>query len=118
MLVQETYIDPEHGYSLGETDPYPPYTDDIGKLFRNYQREYGACTSRVYIDGTDPARPTPVGWVFTKRTDYDDMVHGRSSDCPTTGYHREHHTYIREVWVTLFDAPDDVTRIHHYHAIA
>jgi hypothetical protein len=25
--------------------------------------------------------------------------------------------YLRSVWVTLHDAPDTVTREHHYHAI-
>jgi hypothetical protein len=81
-----TYIDADQGAIFGEDpEPQETWTDNIGKLFRDCMQEYGRCTSKVYIDtkhGTDA-----IGWVFLGRQQYDD-----SKD-----------TYLREVWVTLFE---------------
>jgi hypothetical protein len=97
MLISETWLDADKGWQLGESDPYEPYTDDTGTLFRALQREYGRCVSRVYVDTPDGAKA--CGWVFQKRRQYD--------DCKDS--------YLAETWVTLYDAPDTVTREHHYH---
>ena len=55
-----------------------------GELYRESVREYGRCTSKVYVDRDDGA-PEHVGWFFVKREQYD----GSSE------------TYLRGAWVTL-----------------
>lgn len=111
MLVNETWTEvkeidlgPDEGwdyqtYSLGESGKYEPYTDDTGRLFRSFQKEYGRCTGKVYID-TDKGTKS-IGWVFQKRQQYDDC----------------NGSYLMETWVTLYDKPDDVAVTHHYHEL-
>lgn len=89
MKMQETYINQTRGCSYGATDWYEPYTDNVGKLFRSLQREYGRCSGKVYIDTKTGTKA--IGWVFEKRQMYDDA---RGND-PERDY------YIREVWVSL-----------------
>jgi len=89
MKMQETFINQTKGYHFGDTDWYEPYTDNIGKLFRNLQQEYGRCSGKVYVDTKEGTKP--VGWVFEKRMKYDDA---RGND-PDRDF------YIREVWVSL-----------------
>jgi hypothetical protein len=105
LMISETYFNASKGYQFGETDPYEPYTDDIGRLFREMQREYGRCKSSIYVD--TPTGTQRIGWAFSKRMRYEDA---RGND-PERDYD------TREVWVTLHDAPDTVTRQVHYHAI-
>lgn len=88
MKVSEVYINATRGYRFGESEPYEPYTDNIGKLFLSYQREFGRCTSKVYVD-TDHG-PKAIGWVFVKKMRYEDA---RSKN----------DTYVREVWVTVHE---------------
>ena len=88
--------------AFGETEPYEPFTDDIGKLFRSLQKEYGRCESQVYADLPD-RKVLAHGWVFVKRMRYEDARGHEPTDY-----------YIREVWVRLHTAPDTVTREPHY----
>ena len=91
LMVRETFINESKGYQFGESDWYEPWTDDRGKLFRDYRKEFGACKSRVYIDTAKGTKP--VGWVFSRRERYDDA---RSKA----------DTYIREVWVEVKEVLD------------
>jgi len=112
MLIQEAYTKVEEverhwgldrqSYPLGEpTEPYEPFTDDVGTLFRALQREHGRCVSKVYHDGAD-GQPIPIGWVFQKRQQY--------SDCADT--------YLQEVWVTLYDSFERRTVVNcEYHTL-
>lgn len=73
---------------IGE-DPAPveAYTDDRGRLFRDLQREYGRCVSKMYREyknGADRA----VGWVFQGRDKYQDS----------------NKTYLRETWVEVIES--------------
>jgi len=86
MKVNEVYINATRDQRFGESGPYEPYTTNIGKLFRSYQKEFGRCTSKVYID-TDQG-PKAIGWVFIKTMKYEDA---RSKN----------DIYVREVWVTI-----------------
>jgi hypothetical protein len=99
MLVEESYVDATKGQRYGYSGLYEPFTTDKGKLFRAYQREFGRCTGKVYVDRAD--RTIAVGWVFVGRTQYED-----SRD-----------TYLRETWITLHDEPPTVTRETHYHEL-
>jgi hypothetical protein len=108
LYVKESYVNATKGYTYGDPGPQEAYTDDPGELFRTLRNEYGRCIGKVYVDA-HPSNPAParaVGWVFVKRMRYEDARPGDPDP-----------TYLREVWVTLHDAPDTVTRTPHYHAI-
>ncbi len=99
LYAQESLVNATEGYSFGESDVYETCFESPGDLYRASVREYGRCAGRVYVDL--PGKPaTPVGWVFVGRQEYEDADE----------------TYLREVWVTVHDAPDTVTRERHYHA--
>lgn len=99
LLISETFIDQDKGYQFGNVEPYEPFTENIGKLFRSLQREYGRCTGKVYVDTFNGVKA--IGWVFEKRMQYDDA---RSKD----------DTYTREVWVTLHTAKPEHSVKYQY----
>ena len=45
--------------------------DTLGKVFRYLQKEYGRCTSKMFVD-LDDGSSKQVGWVFQKVTRYQD----------------------------------------------
>jgi hypothetical protein len=100
LYVQESFVNKTEGYRFGDSDVYETQFDTAGEIYRHAQREYGRCTGKAYVDVED-GEPIPVGWVFLSRVKYEDV----------------NETYLREVWVTVFDKPDTVTRERHYHAI-
>ena len=96
LYVQESFINKTEGYRFGDSDVYESFCDTPGEVYRYGLKEYGRCTGKVYVgDGVH------VGWVFEGRQRYED-----------TG-----EPYVRQVWVTVHDAPETVTRERHYHAI-
>ena len=97
MLVQETFVNRTRNAIVGESEPYEPYTDNTGRLFRAYQREHGRCISKMYADG--PTEPIQVGWVFLKRQKYDDC----------------NETYLSETWVTLYESYEKKTVVEYTH---
>lgn len=100
LYLSEVFINRDQHARLGENEPYEAWTEDPGKLFRSLQREYGRCVSKVYIDQKDGSTKA-VGWVFVGRQKYTDVDE----------------TYLREVWVTLHEAPPTVVRTLHYREI-
>ena len=100
MLIQEEYVvignDGEPQNCLGASDLYEPFTDNVQRLFRSLQKEYGGCTSKVYVDVAGVSRQG--GWCFRRRTKHEDS----------------NATYVREVWVTLYEQKPDVAVTHHY----
>jgi len=86
MLVQESYTNESEGYQLGHSDHYEPFTDKIGDLFLAYQRQYGRCISKVYIDKGNESKA--IGWVFEHRVKYDDC----------------NQYYIQHTWITLHNS--------------
>lgn len=106
LLVSETFINATRGYQFGNSEPYEPYTDNVGCLFKDMQKEYGRCVSKVYIDREDGV--TAVGWVFQKTMEYEDARRDQR---------KEERQYIREVWVNLYEEcqhgdPDELQRTH------
>lgn len=100
MLVQETYTevtDDDDVYGLGKSGLYEPFTDNIGKLFKSYQREFGRCIGKVYID-TPEGNARQIGWVFEKSMKYE--------DCDKY--------YLQQTWVTLYEDKPEVKTTHHY----
>ena len=101
LFIRETFINETKGYQFGNTDWYEPYADNRGELFRDLQKEYGACISAMYRD-TPGKAPKTVGWVFSRRERYENARRDEPKDKAT---------YIREVWVEVrevLDSPDDV----------
>jgi hypothetical protein len=103
LMIQETYVNRTRDLIYGEGEPYEPFTDDIGRLFRNLQAEYGRCRSSVYVDRPDGSGNTDrIGWVFESRQRYEGSGPAEY--------------YLREVWVTLLDAEwmaaDEVRGLH------
>lgn len=111
LYISETFINQTEGYRFGESGVYETYfeDDEIGKLFRSLQQEYGRCTSKVYIDTDEGTKQ--IGWVFEKRMEYEDS-RPRYDDY---GRRQKPDTYIREVWVTVHEAPPTKTTEYHYH---
>lgn len=91
ILIREEYVNATKGHLLGDSgEPYEPFTDDLGRLFKSLQSEFGKVGSKVYVDTTQGVKH--VGWCFVKRMRYEDA---RDNS--------ERSFYIREVWVTLFE---------------
>lgn len=67
IYIQETWVSQEDDVIIGESDTYETFTDNKGVLFRELQKEYGRCVSKVYVDDDKQ-----VGWVFQKKQKYDD----------------------------------------------
>lgn len=95
LMMKESFEDVTKGYLLGETHWYEPYTDNRGRLFRSLQREYGRCTSRVYVD--TPSGTKTVGWYFERKEEYEDS--GR--------YGRPAEYYVRGVWVQIAEVEEE-----------
>jgi len=111
LWVSEAHINLSEGYRMGDTEPYESYLtgDQLGRLFRDAQREHGRCVSRVYVDIEDgPA--IPVGWVFVKRDEYEDS-RPRYDDY---GRRKPVETFLHETWITVHAAPDTVVRTPHF----
>ena len=85
MFIRETFIDADKDAIFGKTDWLDRTGDTAGRIFRDSQREYGRCVSRVYRDQPDGSAK-PVGWVFQSRQPYVDV---------------QNRTYLREVWVEV-----------------
>ena len=100
LLMKEEFVNVTKGHRFGGGEPYEPWTEDVGKLFRTCQREYGRCVSSVYVDQKE-GPSIRVGWVFQKMDRYED-----------TGK-----PYLRETWITLYEQADEVVRTHHYRKL-
>lgn len=96
IIISESYVNVTEGYRFGDTDPYETYTDDIGELFKDLQRQYGRCVSKVY---TDRDGAIAIGWVFQKKMQYTD-----------TG-----EDYIQETWIKIHEKMPET--VYHYRSI-
>jgi hypothetical protein len=104
LFVQESYVNLDKDVNYGNSEVYESWTDDPGQLFRACMNEFGRCVSSVMQDRKTPDggwEVIRIGWVFQKREEYADHHTGKAA------------TYLREVWVTLFDEGDDGKYHHH-----
>lgn len=85
IVMKETWVNATKGYRVGESDWYESFTDEEGVLFRDLQREYGRCTSKVYLELPGKSGEMPIGWVFQKKVKYDDVEE----------------YYIQETWIQM-----------------
>ena len=97
IWCSEDYVDAEKHLLLGNSEPYETYCETPGELFRASRKEYGRCTSRIYIDTSEGMKS--VGWVFLKRQAYEDSPK---------------ETYLQETWVTLYKGSVKMTREVEY----
>jgi hypothetical protein len=72
IVMREQWVNQTKNHRIGDSDWYESFTNDEGELFRSLQKELGRCTGKVYVD-TDEGDSRPVGWVFLKRKQYDDV---------------------------------------------
>ena len=79
MKIQISHVNRDKGYIYSK---YEEKLDkqDRGCLFRRLSREFGRCSSKVYV-----GEGTPVGWCFEKKNRYEDT----------------RDTYIMETLVTI-----------------
>lgn len=87
LQIKEAFVDETKGHIFSETDWYEPYTMTLGEVFKDCQKAWGKCTSRIYRDeycGDGTVRPYQCGWHFQKNVEYEDSPK----------------KYLRGVWVT------------------
>ena len=82
LYIKETFVNADMNYIIGESEWFEAFTDNLGRLFRSCQKQYGKCISRIYQDTPD-GTADPIGWVFQKHVKY--------RDC--------NEYYIQETWV-------------------
>lgn len=112
ISYKESTINETENYRIYESG-YEVWDGTIGALYKQMRRDYGRCTSYVYIDvkvgakPIDPSEPPrkltrddyiwetiPVGWVFTKRAEYTD-----AHSIPL----KKDRTFLQSTWITVFD---------------
>lgn len=97
LCASEEFVNETQGCRFGDSEPQETFTDNVGRLFKFLQKEYGRCQSKVYIDTLSGVRE--IGWVFQKRVQY--------SDCKET--------YLQSTWITLFDGDKEVSGSEGYY---
>ena len=80
MKVSVTLANATKGHRV--YDEIEDWDCELGKVYKEAQKEYGRCTSSVYIDTKD-GKTRKIGWTFAKRVQY--------SDC--------NETYPQEAWI-------------------
>ena len=67
LVIEETYEQIVDGkrYLLGDPVEYEPFTENLGDLFKSFQKEYGGCVSKIYQDVPD-GTIVEVGWYFLR----------------------------------------------------
>ena len=99
MWVQIDRVNETDGYSLGDSTWEDAGTDNVGEIFRHCQREFGRCTSKLYIDHTITGVAQPIGWTFEKQERYEDT----------------HEPFILSTWAALHK--EKPTLIYHHHIL-
>ena len=100
MLVKEVWTNGTEGYRIGDSGYYEPWTTDTGQLFKAYQKEFGRCTSKVYVDKENGAQP--IVWEFEKLVSYTD-----------TG-----EPYLQLTWVVLHNTEPIKHYSYDYHYLS
>jgi len=101
LLIEEHWINASKGCGIGDSGIYESYFTSPGEAYRQCQKLYGRCVSKVYVDEPGTGLIKAVGWVFQQRIEYEDC----------------NESYIRETWITLHEKMPDKTITHHYQEI-
>jgi hypothetical protein len=86
LFVKETFINVTENCQYGESEVMETWTNDIGKLFKDCQKEYGRCVSSIYRDTKNGT--VKIGWVFEAKLKYTDV----------------NQYYVRQTWVEVHTA--------------
>ncbi len=97
LYIQETWINATEGHLNDETEVYETRFKTTSALYKNCLKEYGRCTSKIYVDNLN-GDGEQVGWVFQKRHKYDDS----------------NESFLQETWVTVHTKKPDVVVTHNY----
>lgn len=98
LYTQITEVNRTLGYGYHATGVIPAHTDSPGELYRQCRSEYGRCIGKCYLD-VEGGTAQQVGWVFLKRSQYEDSPE----------------TYLQETWVTVHEQPPVTTVTNHYY---
>jgi hypothetical protein len=94
--VQQVHLDvtdPEKRVRVGESDWYEPGTTDPRALYKEWAREYGRCTGKMYQDSKD-GKTYHVGYIFLARVPY-----GQDSMKSNRGHFAKGgKSYLCEMW--------------------
>jgi hypothetical protein len=99
LFISETHVNATKHHVVSEIEPYETWADveQLGKLYKSLQSEYGRCISSMYIDHTDKVKTQKIGWVFLSRDTYEDTKE----------------TYLREVWISVFIKNEETGRLEY-----
>jgi len=100
MLVSIDYVNDTEGYRVGDSGTFEPWTEEIGKLFLSFQREYGRYVSKVYVDSDGSGKA--IGWVFNKLVSY--------TDCDEK--------YMQSTWITLHNTKPTYRHEYDFHYLS
>ena len=87
ISIQETFVNQSRGTKYYISDWYDTEYEvgEEGDLYRALLSEYGRCIGKVYIDLPGAAGVAAIGWVFLKKSQYED-----------TG-----EDYLQETWISM-----------------
>lgn len=85
VYIENLDEEDEKRMGLGGEPPHESAFDNTGDLYRACMKEYGRCTSYVYVDGKD-GKPKKIGWVFVKKA-----PNGEKG--------------VQQTWVSVFSTP-------------
>jgi hypothetical protein len=105
--VRETLLDRTGNYIFSDGDWWQTGDNTLGTIFKAFQREYGRCTGKMYIDRPKrfdgPSTPLQIGWIFESKQRFEDARSYRPEDY-----------YIREAWVEVSTTePEKVVQVNN-----
>jgi hypothetical protein len=105
IWVMEEAVDATRGYRLGSSEPYESWFTCGKRLFAACQKDYGRCTSRMYVDLAN-GTAKHVGWVFQKLKEYE--------DADRAGLKGKDRYFLQEMWISLHKGPPQRTIRYQY----
>jgi len=97
MLIEQVSSIAEEKCLIGDPEMYEPFTENIGLLFKDLQKDFGRCVSKMYVDDSE-GNSHHVGWVFQKRCKYEDTKE----------------MFTLETWISLHEDWPSRTYNHKY----
>lgn len=99
LHIRVELVDEDRGYRFGDDTPYETMYEETGDLFKALMKEYGRCTSKMFVDKLDGSAKQ-VGWCFEKKAKYEDT----------------NELFTQAAWVWVFtEMPVKTVTIHAKH---
>ncbi len=90
FMIKCSFVNKTKGYIFSQEPFEQTAATSRGKLFRQLQKEFGRCVSKIYVDQTD-GTIKQIGWTFERMEEYSDNRGSRRDK------------YVREVWVEVVE---------------